>query len=198
MKWICAHFDSKVPSLCRWRMVKGGSSTGAGAAAVRRLRSSNPTAAAFRLRRRRALHPDQLACLLVPGLAIDHRGVRLGYGGGYYDRLRQQPPWRAVPSPGGAAVRLHHTHATAAGPLGHRFRWLDQREGPGRPHQDRRIMSVTCCPAAMRPLLAFLTLSAACLAAGSIATPAGAGSPDRICLAVPRRRSGTEHALFQR
>ena len=46
----------------------------------------------------RALHPDQLACLLVPGLAIDHRGVRLGYGGGYYDRLRQQPPWRAVPS----------------------------------------------------------------------------------------------------
>ena len=31
-------------------------------------------------------------------------------------------------------------------------------------------MSVTCCPAAMRPLLAFLTLSAACLAAG-IAAP---------------------------
>ena len=33
---------------------------------------------------------------VVPALAIDRRGVRLGYGGGYYDRLRQQTPWRAV------------------------------------------------------------------------------------------------------
>ena len=44
----------------------------------------------------RTLQPEELACLLVPALAIDHRGVRLGYGGGYYDRLRQQAPWRAV------------------------------------------------------------------------------------------------------
>ena len=44
----------------------------------------------------RTLQPDELACLLVPALAIDRRGVRLGYGGGYYDRLRQQTPWRAV------------------------------------------------------------------------------------------------------
>ena len=44
----------------------------------------------------RTLRPEQLACLLVPALAIDRQGVRLGYGGGYYDRLRQQTPWRAV------------------------------------------------------------------------------------------------------
>ena len=44
------------------------------------------------------LDADQLGLLLVPALAIDQSGIRLGYGGGYYDRLRQQPPWRAVPS----------------------------------------------------------------------------------------------------
>jgi len=44
------------------------------------------------------LRPDQLALLLVPALAIDHKGLRLGYGGGYYDRLRAQPDWRRVPT----------------------------------------------------------------------------------------------------
>jgi len=32
------------------------------------------------------LKPDQLALLLVPALAVDGKGIRLGYGGGYYDR----------------------------------------------------------------------------------------------------------------
>lgn len=39
-----------------------------------------------------------LALLLVPALAIDRRGIRLGYGGGWYDRLRADPAWRAVPA----------------------------------------------------------------------------------------------------
>ncbi|MFN5162901.1 MAG: 5-formyltetrahydrofolate cyclo-ligase, partial [Cyanobacteriota bacterium] len=41
--------------------------------------------------------PD-LGLLLVPALAIDRRGIRLGYGGGWYDRLRADPAWRAVPA----------------------------------------------------------------------------------------------------
>ena len=46
----------------------------------------------------KALRPDQLALLLVPALAIDRHGIRLGYGGGYYDRLRADPAWAAVPA----------------------------------------------------------------------------------------------------
>jgi len=44
------------------------------------------------------LEPQQLALLLVPALAIDQHGVRLGYGGGWYDRLRADPTWRRVPA----------------------------------------------------------------------------------------------------
>jgi 5,10-methenyltetrahydrofolate synthetase len=45
-----------------------------------------------------ALRPDQLALLLVPALAMDLLGIRLGYGGGYYDRLRADPAWAAIPA----------------------------------------------------------------------------------------------------
>lgn len=40
----------------------------------------------------------QLGLLLVPALAFDAAGIRLGYGGGWFDRLRAAPPWRAVPA----------------------------------------------------------------------------------------------------
>lgn len=40
------------------------------------------------------LGADQLGLLLIPALAMDPAGIRLGYGGGWYDRLRAQPAWR--------------------------------------------------------------------------------------------------------
>ena len=45
-----------------------------------------------------SLDPSQLGMILVPGLAIDCNGIRLGYGGGYYDRLRSNPAWASVPA----------------------------------------------------------------------------------------------------
>lgn len=44
------------------------------------------------------LAPGELAMLLVPALAVDGTGLRLGSGGGFYDRLRAEPSWRAVPA----------------------------------------------------------------------------------------------------
>lgn len=44
------------------------------------------------------LQAQALALLLVPALAMDQRGIRLGSGGGWYDRLRADPAWRQVPA----------------------------------------------------------------------------------------------------
>ncbi|MEO1003632.1 MAG: 5-formyltetrahydrofolate cyclo-ligase [Cyanobacteria bacterium J06638_7] len=59
------------------------------------------------------LAAGDLALLLVPALAVDRQGVRLGYGGGWFDRLRSSSAWRAVPAlavlPWGCLVeRLPH------------------------------------------------------------------------------------------
>ena len=46
------------------------------------------------------LLPDRVDLILVPAIAIDRRGYRLGYGGGYYDRLFADPLWRKIPTIG--------------------------------------------------------------------------------------------------
>ena len=35
--------------------------------------------------------------ILVPCLSVDENLIRLGYGGGYFDKLRSDKNWRDVP-----------------------------------------------------------------------------------------------------
>ena len=38
--------------------------------------------------------------ILVPSVACDSRGYRLGYGGGFYDRMLSLPEWGSIPTIG--------------------------------------------------------------------------------------------------
>ena len=44
------------------------------------------------------IYPNDISILFVPAIAIDQDGYRLGYGGGYFDRLRQKNSWNSIPA----------------------------------------------------------------------------------------------------
>ena len=43
------------------------------------------------------LNHKQISMILVPCLSVDKNLIRLGYGGGYFDKLRREKNWRNVP-----------------------------------------------------------------------------------------------------
>lgn len=46
------------------------------------------------------LTPETVDLILVPAVACDYNGYRLGYGGGFYDRLLNSPQWSSIPTVG--------------------------------------------------------------------------------------------------
>lgn len=46
------------------------------------------------------LQPTEVDLILVPAVACDQQGYRLGYGGGFYDRLLSSPDWASKPTLG--------------------------------------------------------------------------------------------------
>jgi len=44
-----------------------------------------------------SLSYNQINMILVPCLSVDKNLIRLGYGGGYFDKLRRNKNWRNVP-----------------------------------------------------------------------------------------------------
>lgn len=46
------------------------------------------------------INPREVDLIIVPSVACDYRRYRLGYGGGYYDRLLCLPEWASKPTIG--------------------------------------------------------------------------------------------------
>ena len=40
---------------------------------------------------------EKISMIFVPCLSVDRNLIRLGYGGGYFDKLREDKNWRAIP-----------------------------------------------------------------------------------------------------
>lgn len=70
---------------------------------------------------------DQAQAIIVPGLAVDRNGWRLGYGGGFYDRVL-------------ASMKMESVHVPTLCPI---FPWEFVDDLPHEPHDVKITHSVT-------------------------------------------------------
>ena len=73
-------------------------------------------------RRREPVATDSIDVVIVPGLAFDPQGRRLGRGGGFYDRFLPSVPRKAATV--GVCFGLQRVEAVPAGPSDARVEWL--------------------------------------------------------------------------
>ena len=77
-----------------------------------------------------AISPNDIDCVLVPGIAFDGRGARLGFGKGYYDRFLCRLP--AATHICGLAFALQIVERVPELPHDVRMQWLVTERGVRR------------------------------------------------------------------
>jgi 5-formyltetrahydrofolate cyclo-ligase len=82
-------FPRCVGKSLHWHQVTQNDSVKTGAYGITEPHPDNPT-----------INPQAVDLILVPTVACDYQGYRLGYGGGYYDRLLSSPLWQDKPTIG--------------------------------------------------------------------------------------------------
>ena len=85
----CWGFPRCVGKSLLWHSWKSGEALKAGAYGIFEPDANSPT-----------LEPNDVDLILVPAVACDRRGYRLGYGGGFYDRLLSAAEWTSKPTIG--------------------------------------------------------------------------------------------------
>ena len=80
-------FPRCVEKSMRWHSWEPGEALGTGLYGILEPQSNAP-----------AIRAEEVDLLLIPAVASDRRGYRLGYGGGYYDRLLSLPEWAEKPA----------------------------------------------------------------------------------------------------
>ncbi|OKH55925.1 5-formyltetrahydrofolate cyclo-ligase [Calothrix sp. HK-06] len=82
-------FPRCVGKTMSWHVWKPGDSTNLGTYGITEPNSNAPI-----------IKPNEVDLILVPCVACDHKGYRLGYGGGYYDRMLSKTEWQSIPTIG--------------------------------------------------------------------------------------------------
>lgn len=85
----CWGFPRCVGKSLEWHLWQAGESLQTGAYGIKEPHSDAPK-----------IQAKEVDLILVPAVACDRQGYRLGYGGGFYDRLLDSPEWQNIATVG--------------------------------------------------------------------------------------------------